>query len=116
MDTYRSLRIMNVFNLVEDVDKEEEIITGRPLTTPATIKVIRIKSMLGAVVPYSVQINNEHVGNINNGDTLEVPVLTSHNVVIVSDGLGPFEGNFTVDLEEGGYAEVYVKARKFVEK
>ena len=87
-----------------------------PVAPLATIKVIRLKSMLGAVGPYQVYINDEFVGLVKNGEILEIPVFTSHNVVIVADGIGPFEGNFTVDLEKGGYAEVYVKARKFVEK
>jgi len=101
------------------IDKAgEEVSTNRPLPleTPATIKVIRRKSMLGAIVPYNVYLNNKYVGDVKNGGTLEIPVFTSHNVVIVSDGIGPFEGNYTVVLEGGGYVEVYVKARRFVDK
>ena len=109
------------------IDKTgEEVTTGKAggevatdrssFTTPATIKVIRRKSMLGAVVPYQVYINSKHVGNVKNGGTLEIPVHTSHNVVTASDGVGFFESSSTVVLEEGGGAEVYVKARQFINK
>lgn len=112
------------FPLYEVVQKvESRLGTPTVSTAPqsslaplATIKVIRRKSMLGAVGPYQVFINDIFVGLVKNGGTLEIPVLTSHNVVTVADGIGPFEGNFTVDLEKGEYAEVYVKARKFVKK
>jgi len=110
------------FPIEEAVQKVESRLGTRAISADqslvplATIKVIRRKSMLGAVVPYQVFINDKFVGLVNNGKTLEIPVFTSHNVVTVGDGIGPFEGNFTVDLEKGGSAEVYVKARKFVEK
>ena len=80
----------------------------------ATIKVIRRKSMLGAVVSYQVFINDKFIDNVKNGKTLEIPVFTSHNVVTVGDGIGLFDGNFTADLEKGETAEVYVKARRFL--
>ena len=101
------------------IDKTgEEVAADRslPFSKPATIRITRRKSMLGAVVPYNVFINNKDVGSIKNGGTLEIPVYTSHNVVTASDGIGTFETNFTVDIEEGGHAEVYVKARRFVNK
>ena len=101
------------------IDKTgEEVTIDDPLSlkTPATIKIIRRKSMLGAVVPYSVYVNDKNVGSIKNGGTLEIQVHTSHNVVTAGDGIGVFETNSTVDLEEGGKAEVYVKARRFINK
>ena len=97
------------------IDKTgEEVTTDLSFTKSATIKVIRRKSMLGAVVSYNVYINNRHVGYVKNGGTLEIPVHTSHNVVTASDGAGYFKTNSTVVLEEGGDAEVYVKARRFM--
>ena len=53
-----------------------------------TIKVIRRKSILGAVGSYQVFINDKFIGLVNNGKTLEIPVFTSHNVVTISDGIG----------------------------
>ncbi|MCL2098707.1 MAG: DUF805 domain-containing protein [Bacteroidales bacterium] len=92
-------------------------IVSRALAAPATIRVMRKSSMIGAVVPYKVYLNNEFIDKIKNGKTLDIVTSVSHNIVRVFDNYGnPFAGDFTVDLEEGGYAEVYVKAGRFVKK
>ena len=110
------------FPIEEAVQKVESrletptVSVDQTLAPLAIIKVVRRKSMLGAIGSYQVFINDKFVGLVGNGKTLEIPVFSSHNVVTVADGIGFFEGNFTVDLEKGGSAEVYVKARKFVKE
>ena len=83
------------------------------LATPATIRVVRESSMLGAAVPYKVFLNNQYVGKIKNGKILEIATSVSHNIVMIFDNNdNPFNGEFVADLEDGGYAEVHVKAGK----
>ena len=90
-------------------------IVNLPLAKPATIKVVRDSSFVGCLVPYQVYLNNEFAGKIKNGKTLELSTSVSHNIVRVFDNQdNPFKGNFVVDLEEGGYAEVHVKAGRFL--
>ena len=101
----------------EGLSEEGTPIKNVPLDIPATIRVIRESSMVGAIVPYKVYLNNEFVGKIKNGKTLEVSTSVSHNIVMVFDNQdNPFHGDFVTDLENGGYTEVYVKAGRFLKK
>ena len=99
----------------EGISEDGSSIENFVLNNPATIKVVRESSIVGAIVPYKVYLNNEFVGKIKNGHTLELSTSVSHNIVRVFDNNNnPFQGDFTTDLEAGGYAEVHVKAGRFV--
>ncbi|MDR2037643.1 MAG: hypothetical protein LBQ60_06945 [Bacteroidales bacterium] len=88
-----------------------------PLAIPATIKVVRDSSFVGAIVPYKVYLNNCFAGKLKNGKSLELSTSDSHNIVMVFDNNdNPFQGDFVADLEDGGYAEVHVKAGRFVKR
>ena len=92
-------------------------ISNVQLSVPATIKVIRKSSIIGAIVSYKIYLNNEFVGKVKNGKTLELSTSVSHNIIMVFDKQdNPFQGEFVADLEDGGYAEVYVMAGRFVKK
>ena len=104
-----------MLNDAEGIAEDGTRIDSFQLATPATIKVVRDSSFVGSIVPYNVYLNGEFIDKIKNGKTLEIPTSVSHNVVMVFDNQdNPFQGDFAVDLEDGGYAEVHVKAGRFV--
>jgi len=95
----------------------EGVISSEPLSAPATIRVVRDSSIVGAIVPYKVFLNYDFIGNIKNGKCLEIATHVSHNIITVTDNAdNPFKGEFVVDLNAGDYAEVHVKAGRFVKK
>lgn len=95
----------------------EGAISSVELSAPATIRVVRDSSVVGMIVPYKVYLNHRFVGNIANGKSLDIETHVSHNIVTVFDNAdNPFAGDFKADLEAGGYAEVHVKAGRFMKK
>ena len=104
-----------MLNEAEGITEDGSLINSVKLATPATIKVVRDSSIVGAIVPYNVYLNSEFIGKIRNGKTLEIPTSVSHNIVMVFDNQeNSFLGDFVVDLEDEGYAEVHVKAGRLV--
>jgi uncharacterized membrane protein YhaH (DUF805 family) len=98
-------------------DADGTPISGIPLAEPATIRVVRDSSIVGAIIAYKVYLNNQFVGKIGNGKSLDIITSVSHNIVMVFDNQdNPFAGDFKADLEAGGYTEVHVKAGRFVKK
>lgn len=101
----------------EELSENGAAAVNVPLAQPATIRVVRDSSIVGAIVPYKVFLNNEFVGKIKNGKMLDIATSVSHNVIMVLDNNDcAFKGDFVADLKEGGYAEVHVKAGRFVKK
>ena len=95
----------------------EGTITSVELAEPATIRVVRDSSIVGAIVPYKVYLNHEFIGKIGNGKSIDIVTSVSHNIITVFDNVdNAFSGDFTTDLEAGGYAEVHVKAGRFVKR
>jgi len=88
-----------------------------PLDPPATIRVVRESSIVGAIVNYNVYLNHEFIGKLSNGKNMDILTTVSHNIITVYDHNDmAFSGEFTADLEPGGYAEVHVKAGRFVKQ
>jgi Predicted membrane protein len=95
----------------------EGAITQVELAEPATIRVVRDSSIVGAIVPYKVYLNHEFIGKISNGKSIDIVTSVSHNIITVFDNAdNAFSGDFTTDLEAGGYAEVHIKAGRFVKR
>ncbi|MDR1983371.1 MAG: hypothetical protein LBQ28_00890 [Prevotellaceae bacterium] len=108
---------LNAYKKAQQISAEvqENQVNSVKFTNPAVITVVRKSSILGAIISYHVYVNNEYSGKVKNGKSLEILTFVSHNIVMITDHEGnPFKGEKIIDISEGGRAEIYVKAGRFV--
>ena len=87
----------------------------RPLTAPATIKIIRDSSIVAAAAPTIISMDGEQVAVIKNGGDAIIRVATTP-VVLETNAYGSKDVRYELDVPSGGYGEVHVKANVFQPK
>ncbi len=83
------------------------------LDAPATIEIIRDKSIFGALVEYPLKLNGQGIAGIRNGGSVTVQTVSKHNILSASDAYGTELKPFVFDMSSGGYATIHFKAGKF---
>ncbi len=83
------------------------------LDAPATIEIIRDKSMGGALAEYLMKLNGQRIAGIRNGGSITVQTISKHNILSTSDAYGREQKPLIFDMASGGYATIHVKAGRF---
>jgi hypothetical protein len=84
------------------------------LDAPATVEIIRDRSMVGALVVFPLTLNGRPLESVRNGKSITVQTNRKHNILSMTDAYGTELPAFMFDMESGGHARIHFKAGRFV--
>lgn len=92
----------------EDKMIQDVINSPEYLDEPATIEIIREKSMVGALAKYKLTFNGQPLASLANGQSITIQTTSRHNILSAPDqyGMKPF----IFDVASGGRATIRFKA------
>ena len=88
--------------------------SAETLEAPATIEVIRDRSMVGAFMVYPLTLNGQRLDSVRNGESITVQTSRKHNILCIKDAYGTELKPFIFDIESGGRAKIHFKSGKFI--
>ena len=85
-----------------------------PLDYPCILTVSRLSSGVGALAVYSVWLNGQSVGNLRRGESVQVSLNLTQNVIVAKDSLGNELKPLYFSVPSGGSAWICFNTRKFL--
>jgi hypothetical protein len=79
------------------------------LSIPCRIIFYRDSSFVGALVPYSVNLNGRRVGEVKNGKSIEFQTNLRSNAIIVTDNMGQSTNAYRFNGIDGGVVQIHYK-------
>lgn len=96
------------------VNETAYVESGRPLSTPCEIVVVREKKFAGMAVAIGVTLNGRQAGSVRNGEAISFPTYSAQNVVTATDAFGiRFNTSVPFEAPDGGRVEIVMNASKF---
>lgn len=86
----------------------------QPLAAPCALSVTREKSFVGAVVPYHVYLNDNHIGTLKNGQSLQASTAWAQNTLVVKDAYGSQLKPLHFSVAPGGNAHIVFSRSKIL--
>ena len=85
-----------------------------PLDYPCILTVSRLSSAVGAMAVYSVLLNGQPIGNLRRGESVQIPLNLTQNVIVAKDSLGNELKPLYFSVPSGGSAWICFNTRKFL--
>ena len=85
-----------------------------PLEYPCILTVSRLSSAVGAMAVYSVWLNGQPIGNLKRGESVQVSLNLTQNVIVAKDSLGSELKPLYFSVLSGGSAWVCFNTRRFL--
>lgn len=91
----------------------EVLNSAEMLETPATLEIIRDKSMAGALAIMNLTLNGHPVRSLRNGESTIEKTDRKYNILCLTDAYGNEAPPYTFAVESGGYAKIHFRAGRF---
>ena len=75
------------------------------LEAPATLRIRRVSSVIGAALPFTVLLNGQPVCTLKNGESAQITLTMKHNVLLI-DNIASAKARFELDAPSGGAGTV----------
>lgn len=75
------------------------------LEAPATLRIRRVSSAMGAALPFTVLLNSQPVCTLKNGESAQITLTMKHNVLLIGN-IASAKARFDFDAPSGGVGTV----------
>jgi len=86
--------------------------TTEPLSVPATVEIVRVSSLIGALVAFPLTLNGQSIGTLSNGKTITAVTNQTQNILSGNNSYGESLKPVIFTVGNGSHAKFEFKPGK----